>query len=83
MLLDQAEQEMCLVVVVSSDVLDGFPHPLGHPEQVSVEAVLSIAVAAFTPRHEEYSPIRLPLKTSVEDSQITENGPLNAEVVFP
>lgn len=54
MLLDQAEQEMCLVVVVSSDVLDGFPHPLGHPEQVSVEAVLSIAVAAFTPRHDAH-----------------------------
>ena len=47
------EQETCLVIVVSRPV-DNFPHPPAHPEQVSVEAVLPVSVAAFAPRHDAH-----------------------------
>lgn len=40
------------LVVVSSRVIDNFLHPPAHPEQVGVEAVLSVAVAALAPGHD-------------------------------
>lgn len=44
---------MCLFIA-SLALLDDFLHPPGHPEQVSVEAVLPVAVAAFPPRHDAH-----------------------------
>lgn len=50
-----AEQEAFLVVLIGlSHVFDSFLYPPVHPEQMRVEAVLSIAVAAFAPRHDAY-----------------------------
>lgn len=40
------------LVVVSSRLLDHFLHPPAHPEQVGVEAVLPVAVAALAPGHD-------------------------------
>lgn len=55
MLLNRLECEvidvdgLCLLIIASSHLFDNFAYPLGHPEQVSVEAVLPVAIAALAP----------------------------------
>lgn len=40
---------LCLLIIASSHLFDNFAYPPGHPEQVSVEAVLPVAIAALSP----------------------------------
>lgn len=50
-LLERRDWKRGRLLVVVVHVLDDLPHPPAHPEQVGVEAVLAVPVAAFTPRH--------------------------------
>lgn len=55
MLLNRLECEvidvdgLCLLIIASSHLFDNFAYPLGHPEQVSVEAVLPVTITALSP----------------------------------